>query len=621
MITQSNPVLFVMMGDTAALAPTLTRLLAAYRMGAADCVIVPDADFSHLRAEINRIQQDFLQYRYTTVGLARVCYVLHDAGFLLPLRTHVEAVVSPLYPSGLLTDVYWLTDESGTLERDIADRANSMAVLQDALPDAQTYLLSNLNSESRHTPWEEVLHTVTLLTLFKDGEPPQYPVSPDASRYNEYLFKQNTEQFTGRKPFFTAGSAQLQVPQKALRALVMAALLSPLPVAAPPAPIVPLAQSTPASYEEEFIEGLALPVEAPQLITEGMPIRTILARLFGTRLGAITDAHPPATDENDLRALEQSMDDFCLYEAIDLTAPAGAWQTFINRAITDTQTQMDDAQAALDAWLDTRQSLKALKTDRRPLSFYFKQTLYPYKLAAQYLKRTAAQRAYVAQLEKHQALLTFVQKLHKKLEERAAMVQDVCRAYEADARGLTPAGTPLGGTSDYFVKLFTRHVRANVAAIRTLTRPLRTEIPQKELETYVENKLLPDPEFTRSFPELLAHIADDEAVTHWASAVRHTHIRLRSDALYTETNLHLSAERAADVKARYEALHPGRTNLFADSDADRISVLYHAGAFAPEDIYYAELYKGSAHENLQAKKPPRPRLRSNKLPLADRPAQ
>jgi hypothetical protein len=587
---QSNPVLFVLMGESAVLAPELNRLLDSYHLKAADCVMVPDTDVTHLRAEINRIQQDFLHHRYTTVGLARVGYILHDATYLPDLRNHVENILSPLYPSGIITDIYWLTDETSTLESDNTARAGSMNVLANGLPEAQVYLLSNLNSDSRHTPWTDVMQTIALLTLFKDGEPREYAAPPDASRYNEFMFLQNTER---GKPFLTAGSKRLQIPQKALRALLLTALLSPLPLASPAAPLLALPKAAPWQPEEEYIYGLALPAEEGKIIDNNMTRRTIISRLFGSRLDKILNMHPPRVDDSEKDDIEQSLSSFGLFEALAITGENGAWPLTLQNALSGNETAIATAEKSLQQWLDTPQRLNELKTDRRQFSFYHSTANYPYTIAAEYIKRMAAIHAFRQYGEKLTELLEFVQDLHGNLIIRRAAVEDVRATYEVEAEALNVVGSPLAQTNDYFLGLFAQHARANASALRALTLPYRQEIPMTELGEYIEKKLLKDPIFSRSFTEMLTYVADDKSLTEWATDSRYTHIRLRfgSAVLYNEANLHMPADWAAQVKYGYESQGLGRANLFTDSTANRVSVLYHAGAFGPGDLYYADLYK------------------------------
>jgi hypothetical protein len=590
LVRQSNPSLFVLMGTAAELAPELTRLLDGYHLKAAACVIVPSRDFSHLRAEINRIQQDFLQHRYATTGLARVGYVLHDATDLITLRQHVENILSPLYPSGLITDVYWLADETSTLDSDNRARISSMDVLSGGLPEAQVYLLSNLNSESRHTPWTDVLQTIALLTLFKDGEPREYAVPPDASRYNELLFLQNTGH---TKPFLTAGSQRLQVPQKALRAFLLTSLLKPLPISPVSAPTPPLPKTTPWRPEEEYIYGIALPPEADRIIHDKMTRRVILSRLFGTRLDKAADMHPPQVDDLDTSDFDRLLQGFGLFDALEVTKPDGHWPNFLNNTIRGNEIAVATAEKNLQQWLGTPQDLKQLKTNRRRLNYFIQIPDYPYSLVAEYLRRTAEIRAYEKYGEMLQSLLAYVGEMFKKLEERHSHVQNTRAEFEYDARDLSAADSPIAKTDDYFAHLFKDYAGRNAQALRSLTQHYRNEVDLQKLDNYVTDHILKDPAFARSFTEMLTHVADDKSLTEWAVQSVHTHIRLRSGgaALYSEANLHMPADWAAQVKSGCEALGLGRVNLFTDSAANRVSALYHAGAFGPGDLYYADLYK------------------------------
>jgi len=82
------------------------------------------------------------------------------------------------------------------------------------------------------------------------------------------------------------------------------------------------------------------------------------------------------------------------------------------------------------------------------------------------------------------------------------------------------------------------------------------------------------------------------ALGEWTLQNRHYNIRLKIGytSLHTEANLFMPANsgdiRAEDVKKHYEGRGLGRMNLFAKTDANRVAILYHAGSFDLEDLYY-----------------------------------
>ena len=591
-VAQSNPVLFVLVGLAASLAPDLNRMLESYRLQAIDCVIVPDNDVTHLRAEINRIQQDFLTHRYATAGLVRVGYILHDASYFLDLRAHVENILSPLYPSGLITDIYWLTNETSTLDEDHNNRVSTMEVLAEGLPEAQIYMLSNLNSESHHTPWFDVLQTITMLTLFKDGEPREYAAPPDASRYNEFLFLRNADR---GKPFLTAGSQQLKIPQKALHAVLLTALLSPLPLLAPEAPALNMSPITPWQPEAEYIYGLALPPESSKIITDGMTCRTIINRLFGERLNVASQMNPPLFDMPDPQVLTQSLDEYGLFEALAISSDEGLWLTVINEAIADNERAIQTAQQSLDKWLDARQDLKKMNADRRKFSFLHTVANYPYVLAAEYLRRINALSAMTQRGEVLARYVQIINDIHVMLEVKHQALKEIREPYETASTALVSnqSDSPLATTDNYFLGLFARHATENEATLRELTQSYREMVDLPALENYIKEVLLADPVFSRSFTDMLAQVADDKIITEWVTAQSHTHIRLRTGNanLYHEANLHMPPMWAAKVKYGYEAQGLGRANLFTDSAARGVSVVYHVGSFGAGDLYYADLYK------------------------------
>ena len=592
MTKQSNPVLFVLMGAAEVLSGPLTRLLEGYQVKATGCVKVPDpAKLTHIQGDIHYIQQAFLQHRYTTGGLIRVGYLIHgDASSLLTVRAHVEKCLLPLYPSGIITDIYWLTDETSALEQDRAARFASMEVLKNGLPEAQIYLLSNLNSNSHHSPWPDVLLTITLLTLFKDGEPREYVVSPDASRYNEFLFMQNAGAGT-EKPFLTAGSGRLQVPEKALRALLITALLNQLPLPKTTAPPLPIPQVWPWIPKGDYIYGFALSPEAGGYALSGLTRKEMLAKFFDTRLDKVLDMNPPECDENpDVKLL---LKDTLLFDALATIKHDGPWVVSIEAAMEENQKKIAAAELDFGLWAAATVDPPAIKSDKRRLLAFYSVPNFPYSLGLEYLQRLAELRGYKLLQERLESLLVDVFNLSEVYASRRLAVEKLRKPFEEEAAALTDGDTPFAATTTYFMDLFTRHAHANAEHLQMLTANLGTENPLPALDRYITTRLLTDPVFTRPFTELLSNVADGRSLTDWMSENRNTQIRLRtgSSTLYSEANVHMPTDWAANVKSTYEGRGYGRVNLFTEADANRVSVLYHAGAFGPDDLYYADLYR------------------------------
>ena len=618
MINQSNPVVYVTLGQCKTIWPMLSSALGDYIEIMGHIHAPEKFDDAFVKNEVGRIWHEFLKHDLSRADVVRINFIIRadKAGTgLVKLREATERYFQKLYPAGVITDVYCLLDDANLLN----DSDNRMEVLE-MLRDEHgkgliVYLLSNLTSGNSFIGNEDICRTIALLSLFKDCVPDIYVTGADASRYNEFFFLENCAMRHG--VFLTAGSLVLAVPNDALKALFMTELLAfgmDIPLEEKPAEladgtygILPSPPEIPKRPVKsmDYLYGLAIP-EVNR--ADSMPRRQWILRLFGERLEQLieesnTDAialESPALDLKGLGDLKVN-----LFDLLRHTKEGGYYEQAAAEVIKDAELDLASAEDALVRWLDgtPKFSKGSPEASTRRLSPLMVQNLWPYVLAAEYLRRQVNLQHMsdkVGVLVKHKLL---VGKLHKALQSYMEEVHKAIVSYQERIQPLNDAFaafTP--SAADYFRERFKEYAARHHNELLDLTKEMtgflhRGKIRKylDRLEGYIESNIIPaqaKPVMDLLYEFTSSGVSVSEALSEWVLQCRHMNIRLKtgSSGVYMETNLFMPDIHgeilAADVKKQYEELALGRMNLFAKADADRVAVLYHSGAFSPEDLYY-----------------------------------
>ena len=617
MSTQSNPVVFITMGNGADTWPLLSAAIKDYAEGVGYIQIPSKADNldeTWIKAEIGRVWRELMQSGQNSSDVIRVSYLLgtDDEGLMFPdLHPLVEKYFTALYPAGVMTDVYCMLDDDKLLENSESRKA-ILRMLEEQAETVRVYLLSNLTSQNIFAPDDIIPHTIALLTLFKDCVPDLYVTGPDASRYNEFYFSENCYTRHGR--FLTASCLNLTIPKDALKSLLMSELLSfgkdevmddNLHISL----LSELPEQTAVSVNKtlDFLCGIAIPeVRRGEHLTR----RQWLTRLFGQRL----DYFLPKTEELEAAPLNfDSLEntDINIYDLLRYTAQGGECERDIIRTIIDAEKNLRSMEEKCNLWLEEMPKFEkgSPSTAKKRLSLFASQELWPYVLAQEFLykqSKVAALKNNVALLEKkqqsienfHHKILKFIEKVDEKIDQCNKNVLVLDDAFAA----FTYNG------SAYFRLMFKEYAKENRRELLEISKEMIDALRHgkfnaylTKLEDVIENNILTSAMFARPIMDIINDLAvmggqSDMTIAlgEWVSQRRYWNIRLKIGytSLYTETNLYMPSRGAADVKRIYEERGLGRMNLFAEVDADRVAVLYHAGAFSLEDLYYGGLYVG-----------------------------
>lgn len=651
MKAQSNPVLFIFLGQTVPLLDPFRDILEGYGLEGAAFIAMKEHPYDEwIKDEVNRIHQGFINYSYDSSGIIRINYLLSgDDWNLSGLRYTVEKYVGMLYPLDIYTDIYWLLDDASALDGRTPSRIRTMEMLRDMLTNdtnkAQIYLMSNLDSNNVFIPQDEILRTIALLSLFKDYEPKEYPVEPGASRYNEFKFMENAANLQKSREgagFLTAGCRSLQVPIKALKGYLVNVLLEwgkantdgtgktgktdriGKTDKTDKTDGIDVANKineneNPNHFnitnfirgeyvlfskivDREYIYGMAIPeINSPDY--KGLSRKTIIKRLFGNRLDSIMHIYLkesirlPAMD-----LLSQAMEKMPFYKALAILGDKGKWRTAVLESLTETNAAINTAQEDFNRWLDVEHNIK--EGGRRKLSIWVRPENWPYLLAEEYVEQLFRLGALEALKDHLMQSITLITDYHETLSQYLQVLEGAKEALAWDKLSLDSSfDIFVPNVSDYYLKLYQEYERSHYNILETLTMPMARHLKEgtftdylAHLAEFVETTLIPALE--RPFTDMLQYLEKECAgrmpvqLAEWAIRTRRFNIQLKIGyvGLYAEANILMPSIDATRVKASYDSQGLGRLNLFIDSQADRIDILHQAGVFDLDDLYYKDLY-------------------------------
>jgi len=595
-----NPVLFVFLGLS---SEGFSDILNEYGLGSAVIAFESENQVNdeRIKNEVSKAQKVFIQKTYDSSGIIRINYIMSDDYWDLPqLFVKLEKYISMLYPSVIYTDVYWLLDDARAFEGQTPGRLKTMEALKKGLASTQIYILSNLDSNNFYSSPEDIMRTIVLLSMFKDYNPEEYPVAPDASRYNEFVFADNAS-YEG-KHFLTAACRSLVVQRKALKSFLINILLDWNKNEASSFDIDRFAHSEQINLKvvnEEYFYGLAIPTLKGNISGTN---KAVVRQLFGERIESVFELYRDnCINLPDIEGFNLALEALPFYEALRVTGLEGGWRLTLSRALDECEKNLQESQKNLQKWQDMQCKING---ERRQLSPLHKVEAWPYRLAEEYLEQLLKihaltllkqhrQRALALLAEYHETLLGYQQILQA---SQAALLQDKA-ALDAEFEAFVPQ------VSDYFLGLFEEYEAARLKTLQALTDPMILHMRESTFEDYVskldeftEKSLIPA--LQRPFRELLSYLEKKSKgrlpflLSEWAIKNRRfgVHLKIGYVGLYSEANVYMPSEIAAALKSNYESHGFGRMNLFADNKAERIDILYQAGSFNMDDLYYKDLY-------------------------------
>jgi len=340
----------------------------------------------------------------------------------------------------------------------------------------------------------------------------------------------------------------------------------------------------------DYLCGLAIPeANFADPLTRGQWI----SRLFGERLNRCVPTLQEADGGFDGDEIFPAANFYTLFRA---TCEGGVYYEAARVDLDSARTEFSDAQEKFDSWLNARPDLKKESPTRR-LSPIKTQNLFPYALAAEFLKRQAELEHIREKIKIFEQRVRLVASFHKKLKRHRDEIEKAVAAYNEKFAHLETVFRP--GAADYFRKKFAESSFAGSSKdIGELCNDMTASLRQGEfakfktrLNAFVEREILSEPQFALPIAEILREMGEipASALADWAERCQHVGVRLKSGSarLYTEMNLLVAdAATGLEVKKICESRGLGRLNLFADTGASCVAALYHAGAFDADEMFY-----------------------------------
>jgi len=608
MSIQSNPVIFVTIGKGTDILKHLPSMLGHYSQSIA--YIKPTEGFNEtwIKGEVGRIWKEFLNSGDNSADIIRVNYIISTdyTGLSLPtLRKYVEKYLTALYPAGILVDIYCLLNDN-TLMETSDYRKTTLSMLQEQ-NGANVYLFSNLINQNILISLKSLAHTITMLTLFKDFVPNSYVMGADASRYNEHYFLDNC--YANQGQFLTASSLNVTVPQDGLRALLMVELLSLGENAPLEAREIPLDKSAFTAIDKnicqislDYILAMAIPEYDH---TTKQSRGSWITQLFGERLDFLNNSSTDSSNPMpDLITAGTS-----LYDLIRYTSEGGEYEVLSSTAIKNCEKELAKAKEQLSVWLSEMPNLTkgSSEAEKRRLSPLVSQDLWPFTIAHEYIHKKfqifELQRNLVVYEKRNDYVKLTHQKLLKLLEE----VECAKNEYAETAQVIDLAFEPFSPcASDYFRNNFAEYAKSHNLELAELSSEITAAFLHDKfyeylemLGDYINSNILTSNLFNKPIMDTMHDLISANensniniALGDWVFNHRRWNIRLKTGyaKLHTEINIFMPPQGAAEVKRHYEERGYGRMNLFTDKSVNSVSVLYHAGAFNIEDLYYESLY-------------------------------
>ncbi|MCL1863812.1 MAG: hypothetical protein FWF78_09630 [Defluviitaleaceae bacterium] len=590
MKTLNNPVVLLGLGSCHEFLPFLSDAISDYMSGVGFIKVPQDFDEDFIKKEVKRIWQEFLGVYKADILRANFLINADDTALNLPdLIVAAEKFFSPLYPAGILGDVYCLFDDSNLTDE---TRKSAIAMLDEIKGEGlNIYLLSNLTSTASFIQKETIAQTMAMLTLFKNSSQSLNVAEADASRYSEMFFLKNCAARNG--DFLTAGSVKLNIPQDALKSLLMAEILKYDIQNQPPQLKTPEFPPKHPTKTMEYLYGIAIPdANYADPLTRGQWIK----RCFGLKLDSLDNDW----DEADFKEENIAPQATSIYDLLRCTSEGGFFEKTARENTENAIAVLHSEEEKCKNWLAKPPERDEYITRR--LSPLKSQELLPYNIAHEYLRKQndikhikdkikimERQRRKISVY--HKKLCRYESEINKTISEQEKKAEEINKMFEGFCNNAL----------SYFQEKFISYATSHKTQIEDLHREMMEYFDKndfsgfkKRLMDFIEKNIITSQEFSRPIMEILQELIGDEppaeALSEWVAQNNHLGIRLKTGyaKLHTEANLYVPSAQAFETKKCYEQRGQGRMNLFSIENASEshVSALYHAGAFNLDELYW-----------------------------------
>ena len=594
-IPQNNPILYVFIGG---IPEAFIQKLKAIQEEQIDGVGYLECS-DNISEEIRIIQERFIAKPYLSIGEIKINYVM-DAGDpncsgFPKIKETIESGFRLLYPGGVISDAFLLLDDAHVRP----DKKNVHRQTFDMVEAGglnMVYILSNVSSKNTYEPENDdsIVRSIAYLALLKDCSVPV----PNMNRYNERYFKADCLNRGGK--YTTLGHIRIEKPCQ-VEPFLLAKLLKYQDKPVPPECPVPFdcAEIFNLSFERGFdfnrnlFENLlGLPLSGEVSACSNQQALRIwfggrLERFYGMNYLEMMTEVVRSETENALARVKAFLEDvihsaeYGFYFVNAITAPDGALRSRIEIYRERYQKDCAALESEYNSWLSQTAAHKG-----KP-ALFGRINPYPYRLAEQYIK-------YKVKIFENQAVynlieqtLTFVEMYYAELHQLKCAVDD---------RGASPVFDSgffsANEVRSYYTALLDTYIRETPDSFLKLYKNFYDYVRSENLNEYeqrlqelIQDEILP---LDDGLEKMSSNISSQTAL-NWIHENKKLNIFLSSGIakLYCETNIFFHENKLfSEAKPDTE----DKVNFFYQESGQSIDVLYHAGGFGKEDLYYSELY-------------------------------
>jgi hypothetical protein len=327
--------------------------------------------------------------------------------------------------------------------------------------------------------------------------------------------------------------------------------------------------------------------------------------LFGDRLEKFFEvnfqADPMASGDTPIRKfLRECARDPSrgFYYVHAITAPNGALKTYLEGLLDNAENALASLELRAKGWQLEKCSpprQRWQKTNRAPE--------FVYELAILYLEPEFERLQPENEIKRLDEALDYVDACHREFERKRKQLSEFIAGIKNESDSLRESDDVFidsGSLSGYYIKKLRDLVERDPkfdAIYSRLWRALENDsigIYAAELESYIENTVMRREDFDRGIVDDLAGAWGGggevyESIWRHIIGNRHFNILLKSGgkSLHSEINVFMDT---SGQLARWAGARE-KINFFYEENCDSIDVLYHGGAFSPEDLYYEGLYR------------------------------
>ncbi len=627
-IKQRSPIVYIFVGEIDEGIKDGIKHIHKKRVGAGGIGYItayPQNTREEIVSEVNLLRREFIKNTYSAAGEIKLNYVVSadnaDGLFLATVKSWLNEHFKLLYPAAIATDVFLLLDDVNVSPNEHRNAVLKIADEMGMQDSAMVYILSNLNNSGIYNEESKlnIINSIALIALFKEYASPQ----PDGTTryiYNEHFFKEDCFRQGNGGKFATLGHYKLKKPMGLIKKIVLTKLLLLMQNGKGfDGGFDPTINTTSNQLNLTLDDLLALPLNRTISAGEKTSMSNMgaLQALFGKRLDLFYKVNEQSQADNVLVELKKYFEEaVCsvnvgFFKTFDETSPDGALTKRLLQMLDELKYAAKIAEAQFESWKGQPIS----DNGKISLSVLTSIQAFPYKLAEKYLKFKHTLSSYKHQINQLEKAIEEVKQFHFKLALTKQKIDEIVSRYNKEIDETEEKLMPMQSSVRKFYEAalidcigesMTEFLNI-YSSLFNLSEEGKFSLFIEKLETFVEeNVFKKHTAFQKPFAESTAQIlcfnseaqTDDEAYRLIfdeivAGKTFNVFLKTGMSRLHCEINVMLGTEsKLAHTIRSGAASCANKVNIFyeAEKEIGDVDIIYHAGGFSQEDLYYNELF-------------------------------